>query len=180
MSMSAKTSSGLQAYQMIVYNRALHPELFPLRARRVYPHNGYELEGWLMRGGHLLRFEHHTLCACELMTDQEKNPDSGVVTAFLCAGEHDVEHSFVKDKVTYISTVQSETLSDNLYAATLEEMTNFGRDSGALQHTWTDETGRSLSLIDVQLHSREVHAQAYHLISSGGIVIRTQTIFELA
>lgn len=35
-------------------------------------------------------------------------------------------------------------------------------------------------MIDTQRYNREIHAQAYHLIAQGGVVIRTQTIFEHA
>ncbi len=168
----------LQSYQVILYNRALHPELFPLRGRRVFRTREYELEAWVMPGGHLLRFERKGLCACELLTDQEKNPDSGVVTAFLCAGERDVEHQFLRDRVTYIATVQSETLTESLYASTFDEMRDFAAESEALAYGWRDDHGPCLSVVDVQSHRGEVHAQAYHMIAGGGIVVRTQTIFQ--
>ncbi|MCC6676988.1 MAG: DUF2617 family protein [Phycisphaerales bacterium] len=178
--MNLPTKNSLQSYQVVLYHRALHPELFQLRGRKVIRHGDYELESWVMSGSHLLRFEHKSLCASELVTDQDRNlPEGGVVTAFLCAGERDYEHAFKKDRVTYMTTVQTETLSDNLFAATYEEMLDFGRESGALTHAWEDESGRCLSMIDVQRYSTEVHAQAYHLIANGGIVLRTQTIFEV-
>src|SRR5262245_58419632 len=87
-------------YQAILYGRALHPELFSLRARRVVRTGDYHLESWLMNGSHLLRFERGSLCACELLTDQERDlPSSGVVTAFQCVGEHDYEHRFKEERV---------------------------------------------------------------------------------
>ncbi len=92
--------SGLQAYQVILYNKALHPELFMLRDRRKVKRAGYELEAWIMQGKHLLRFEREGFCACELLTDQERSPASGVVCAFLCAGERDFEHTFERESVT--------------------------------------------------------------------------------
>ncbi len=178
---SPTRSNSLQSYQIVLYNRALHPEFFPLKGRRVDRHGGYELESWVMQGCHLLRFEYRTLCCTELLTDQDGNlPATGVVTAFLAAGERDFEHRFEKDKVTYLTTVQTETLSDSLYAATYKEMLDHARDTRALLHQWEDESGRCLSLIDIQKHLREVHAQAFHLVAAGGIVIRTQSIFETA
>jgi hypothetical protein len=172
-------SPTLQSYQVLLYNRALHPELFPLKGRRVVRHGNYEFEVWVMEGSHLLRFEHAALCACELMTDQEgRLPESGVVSGFLAAGERDFEHRFTKDKVTYMTTVQTETLSENLYVATMAEMLDYGRSSDALTHRWNDGTGPCLSMIDLQRYNREIHAQSYHLMATGGLVIRTQTIFE--
>lgn len=82
--------------------------------------------------------------------------------------------------VVYMLTVQTETLSENLYAATCEEMAAHAEEHGSLIHAWTEDAGRGMSLVDIQRYAHEVHAQAYHLIPSGGIVIRTQTIFEHA
>jgi hypothetical protein len=171
--------NSLQAYQVLLYSRALHPELFALKGRKVVRHGNYEFEVWAMAGAHLLRFEKGGLCACELVTgDEGRLPQSGIVSAFLCAGERDFEHRFEKDKVVYMTTVQTETLSENLYISTMDEMLDYARGTDALCHRWTDESGECLSMIDTQRYNREIHAQAYHLIAQGGIVIRTQTIFE--
>ncbi|MCB9845186.1 MAG: hypothetical protein H6811_04270 [Phycisphaeraceae bacterium] len=172
-------SSSLQTYQTIVYDRALHPELFQLRDRRIIRHAGYSLESWLMRGGHILRFEYDGHCATELVTDQESNlPATGVIQAFLCAGERDYEHTFARSKITYMTSVQTETLSENLYQATYEEISELARCEGALRSDWSVDEGRCLSVLDVQRYNHEVHAQAYHMIAAGGLVLRTQTIFE--
>ena len=173
--------SSLQSYQMLLYDRALHPELFQLKGRRVVKHAAYEFEGWLMEGSHLLRFEHGPLCACELVTDEEHNlPTAGVVTAFFCAGERDFDHKFRDTPVNYITTVQTETLGENLYLTTFDELAEFARESRALIHRWNDAAGPCLSILDIQRFSREVHAQSYHLLATGGVVLRTQTIFEHA
>lgn len=173
--------NSLQAYQVVLYNRALHPELFTLKGRKVVRHGSYEFEVWAMPGAHLLRFEKAALCACELVTgDDGKLPQAGIVSAFLCAGERDFEHRFDKDKVVYMTTVQTETLSENLYVSTFDEMMEYARTTDSLTHRWTDDVGECLTLIDTQRYNREIHAQAYHLIAQGGIVIRTQTIFEHA
>src|SRR6266404_1363214 len=109
MSLPVKSPS-LQSYQVLLYNRALHPEVFPLKGRRVIHQGTYEFEVWIMSGAHLLRFE----------------------SGGLCAGERDFEHRFTRDKVTYMTTVQTETLSENLYLATYEEMMDVARTTNAL------------------------------------------------
>jgi len=62
-----------QSFQVVLYNRALHPELFDLRNRRVVTHGRYELESWIMPGNHVLRFELDDLCVSELVIDREDN-----------------------------------------------------------------------------------------------------------
>jgi Protein of unknown function DUF2617 len=179
--MNAQTKgNSLQSYQVLLYGRALHPELFPLRSRQVRRHGIYEVEAWAMNGSHLLRFEHRTLCACELVTDQDKNlPTTGVVSAFLCAGDHDFEHAFKKDHVHYMNTVQTEALSENLYNATYDELIDHGRELDALIHRWNDDTGPCVSIVAVQTFTREAHVQAFHMVATGGVVLRTQTLFEI-
>ncbi len=168
-----------QSYQVILYNRALHPELFDLRDRRVQSHGRYELEAWLMPGNHVLRFGFGELCLSELVIDRENNlPSTGVVSAFPCAGERDFEQKFAAEKVNYLATVQTESLSENLYLTTHREMVEHVRENGSLHFAWDSDGGPNLSLLDVQTMSSEVHIQAYHLVAQGGFVLRTQTIFE--
>lgn len=179
MSISTKDSR-LQQYQTIVLNRALHPELFTLKGRRVVKHAPYELDAWIMPGKHLLRFEYNRLCCCELMTDEDTPlPGGSIVERFLCAGERDYDHTFSVEPVSYITTVQTEQLSDNLFASTLDELRDHAAAEGSLKHEWADESGENLSMLDIQRYAREVHAQAYHLLAAGGVVIRSQTIFEM-
>ncbi|MBX3386234.1 MAG: hypothetical protein KF768_06665 [Phycisphaeraceae bacterium] len=133
------SASGQLAHQTFLYRKALHPELFALKARRVVRHNDYELEVWLTPGGHVARFKHGTFCCCELVTDSDDRlPVEGAVTGFPCSGEHEFEHRFVAERVTYIVSVQTETLSENLYSATYDEMTQFAKETGALVYAWSD------------------------------------------
>ena len=176
---SPSRSSSLQAYRLILYRRALHPELFRVRGRRVVTHGEYEFEWWIMPGSHLMRFQLGGQCATELITDQEDGiPDRGIVAAIPCAGERDHEQAF-GDEIRYCSTVQTETLPESLYQATYVELTQFAKESDALIHTWQDEDGgKCASILDVQRFRKEIHAQAYHLLAQGGLVLRTQSIFE--
>jgi hypothetical protein len=131
-----------------------------------------------MPGAHLLRFQTPGFAACELVTDQMANlPTEGAVTSFMCAGEHDFEYAFDQTKVKYVSSVQTETLGENLYASTYEEMLQFAAETDSLFHRWLDsDGGKCLSLLEVH----EVHAHGYHLLAAGGLVLRTQTIFDHA
>ncbi|MBL0927855.1 MAG: hypothetical protein IBJ11_09420 [Phycisphaerales bacterium] len=187
MNSPAKSSNNLQAYRLILYRRALHPELFKVKGRRTVSHGEYEFEAWVMPGSHLLRFQHGPLTAVELITDMEDGvPDRGVLAALPCAGERDHEQAF-SDKVKFWSTIQTEQLADNLYKATYNELVAFGKEQDALIHTWVDTDlantatgGRCASILDMQRYRREIHVQAWHLIAAGGIVLRTQSMFEHA
>lgn len=176
---SLTKASPLQSYQFHLCDRALHPELVDLKNRTVITHGTYELEAWLTPGGHMLRFERGRSCLTELVAEDAVNlPQGSSVTTFPCAGERDFDQFFERCNINYMTTVQSEQLTENLYLSTLQEMREFAQQVDALAYAWTDEQGSSFSMLDIQRMTREIHVQSYHLRASGGVVLRTQTIFE--
>jgi hypothetical protein len=179
MSVTSKTSS-LQSYNMAIYRNALHPEFFGIDGRRRIEHGDYEFEAWNFRGGHVLRFEFGGVCISELVTDQpDRLPERGLVTALPCAGERDHEAEFA-ERVIYMTSMQTETLSDHLYLGTYNELHEHGIECEGLLTEWNDDLGRpNLSLVDMQRFNKEVHVQGYHLRSDCMLVLRTQTIFQV-
>lgn len=171
-------TSPLQSYRVLLYDRVLHPELFQLQDRHVVRHGRYEFEAWLMRGAHVLRFDVDGRAALELCTEHEEFlPDGGLLEVAECCVEHDFEKTFEPTGLTYMRSVQTETLNDNVFHATLKEMRELAAEEDGLLHEWDDE-GPCLSLLSVQRYSREIHVQAYHLLSRENFVLRTQTLFE--
>ncbi len=189
MNVSAKPNS-LQTYQVLFYDQAFSEERFPIHRKRIVRVPGVDFEAWLMPGSHVLRFIKGGVTACEFVTDLDRNiPSPGLLSAFLAAGEHEFEHCLesktvcgttAQGRVTYMLSVQTETLSDNVYGSVFEEMRVHAKDSHSLAHHWEDDAGPCMSLIDVQRHVGQLHVQAYHLVASQGIVLRTQSIFEHA
>ncbi len=179
MSLSSKTSS-LQAYNLALFRGALHPEFFQIEGRARIVHGDYEFEAWIFRGGHAIRFEHHGLCICEVVSEGlDTLPERGLVTALPCAGEKDHEAEFA-DRVVYLTSMQTETLTDHLYLSTYNEMLEHGRMGDCLMSVWTDELGKpNMSLLDVQRYGEEVHVQTYHIRSDCGLILRTQSVFQV-
>ena len=177
----ARANGAIAQQNLVLYKRALHPGPFELRGRRPLAHGAYEAELWVLPRGHMARFRHNGSCVCELVADQARVPEEGAVAAFPCLGEHDFEHRF-EGGVQYALSFQTENLTETLFKATYEELKQFGRESGALIHEWVGNgdgrTGRGMSIVDVQRYAREVHVQGYHLSSEGGLVLRTQALFE--
>ncbi|MHC5024307.1 MAG: hypothetical protein ACYTGG_10430 [Planctomycetota bacterium] len=179
MSVTSKTSS-LQSYHMLLYRHALHPEFFRIDGRQRVQHGDYEYEAWIFRGGHVLRFEHNGLCVSEVVTPEpEPLPERGLVTTLPCAGERDHESEFA-ERIVFMTSMQTETLTDHLYLSTYNELLEHGRNQHALLTLWHEGDGKAnLSLIEGQRRSHEMHIQCYHLRADCGLVLRTQTIFEL-
>jgi len=178
-SVSAKSSSA-QLYRMMLYQRPLHPELFPLEIRRTDRHGDYEVELWVSCGGHVVRFGALGDVLTEVVIEAGDHlPETGLVHALPCLGEKDFELEEPPGHVGYVTTIQTETLSDNLYNSTLREMVDFARETGALSQQWQTAAGTNLSVLDFQKYRKEFHIQSYHLLAAGGTVLRTQSIFEI-
>lgn len=180
MTSPSRASTTGQTLQLYLYRRALHPELFPLKGRKILAHGAYELEAWIMPGSHLLRFRHAGFTCCELVVDHEDNlPMDGAVTGFPCTGEQEFEHKFLSEKIGYCTAAQTETLSENLYRSTYDDMLDYAKQTDSLTYKYLDGEGRKcLSLLDLQHLPKEVHCQGFHLFAASGVVLRTQTIFD--
>jgi len=179
----SSSSGTLQTYRLLLYHRAVHPELFRIRGRRTYGTGDFEFETWLAAGAHMLRFETGGRCAVEVVTAEPAGlPRSGLETAFPCAGEREHD-TIIGERLGYITSTQTEMLSEHLFRSTLDEMQHHvvEQPEGSVQsHRWRAEGARSdsLSVLAVQTYRREIHTQAWHLDARNGLVLRTQAIFE--
>lgn len=163
----------------MIYRRALHPELFELQGRRIHRHADYEAETWVFPGGHVIRYQVDGNCISEtVIEDGDHLPENGLIHALPCLGEKDFDLEPV-GKLGYMTTIQTESLSDNLYQATYRELRDFAEEAEALTYEWTNEDDQPcLSMVDAQKYKRQFHVQSYHMLGAGGLVLRTQSIFE--
>jgi hypothetical protein len=177
---SPAKSSSPHAYAMLLYRRAVHPEFFGIEARRKVQHGDYEFEGWIFKGGHCIRFQYGAISFCEVVVDNPTSlPDRGLAGTLPCAGEHDHDEK-ITEEINYMTSIQSESLSDHLYLGTYKEMLQHGRDSDSLMVAWSEPNGKqNLSLIDLQRFRNELHVQSFHLRAASGLVLRTQSMVQL-
>jgi len=189
-------SSNIQMFRLMLYRRPLHPELFSIQARSVFRTSEYEVESWLMPAGHVVRFQHQDQTLTETVIESGDHlPETGLVHALPCLGEKEFEMTSpqVEDSsgaansanpsstLGYMTTIQTEALSDNLYMATYREMVDFAEETGALMYQWNEKvTGTvCLTILDSEKYKSEYQIQSYHLLGSNGMVLRTQSIFEI-
>lgn len=173
-------SSNTQMFRLMLYERALHPELFDLQGRSTHRQPEYEVESWILPAGHVVRFQVAGHCLTEAVLEGGDHlPETGLIHALPCLGEKDYEMQRA-GPVGYVTTLQTEILSDNLYDATYREMRDYADETNALIYEWKDADGSPcMSMLDCQKYKREYHIQSYHLIGSTGLVLRTQSIFEV-
>ncbi len=174
-------SNSLQSYTLLVYRKAVHPEFFTVEGRRRLENGPLEAEAWLTKGGHAVRFQLADTCVVEVITDQPQGlPERGLTTNLICAGEHDHQET-VADALTFMTTVQTETLAEHLYLGTYKEMLVHGRENESLMVAWNDPGSQkpNLSIVDVQRYKSEISTQSWHLRADCGLVLRTQSMFQL-
>ncbi|MEO0587787.1 MAG: hypothetical protein AAF078_09120 [Planctomycetota bacterium] len=171
-----------QMFRLMLFGRVLHPELFQLNDRRLDRHGEYEIESWITHSGHVVRFNLRGDCLTEVCTaDGDHLPEAGLLHALPCLGEKDFELESPHGGIGYVTTLQTENLSDNLYQATYREMLQFAEESGSLVAEGEPVDGLpTLSVLDTQKYRTEFHAQSYHLLGAAGTVLRTQTMFEVS
>lgn len=174
------SQTGLLPYQMLLLRGPVHPEFFKIAARRQVQHADYEFESWLYNGGHVLRFEHGGATVTEVVTDQpDELPDRGLINSLPCSGERDHEET-VAERITLVTSMQTETLSDHLYLSSYDEMLEHSRQPDCLVTRWHDKGQHpSISILEFQRYSAEVHVQSYHLQGDSSLILRTQTIFQV-
>ena len=80
-----------------------------------------------------------------------------------------------------MTSMQTELLTDHLYLGTYNEMMEHGRKFDGLMSVWSERelAHPNLSLVDMQRFADQIHVQSYHLRSDCGLVLRTQTIFQV-
>jgi hypothetical protein len=179
-SAAASRVPSLQNYHLLAFRKVLYPEFFGIEGRQRVQHGEYETEAWIFHGGHSLRFQLNGFCVSEVVVEHiDQIPDRGLITALPCAGERDFEEK-VAENIVYMTTMQTETLSDHLYLGTYKEMMQHARENNSLFTAWTDASGKpNLSLIDVQHFRNETHVQGFHLRSDCGLVLRTQSMIQI-
>ncbi len=177
---NASRFATLQNYHLLLFRKALHPEFFGIEGRRRVQHGEYETEAWIFKGGHAVRFQLAGQTVCEVVYEHiDQIPDRGLVAALPCAGERDFEEK-VAENLLYMTTMQTEQLSDHLYVGTYKELMQHVRENNSLFSAWTDPCGKqNLSVVDIQRFRTEVHIQGYHLRSDCGLVLRTQSMLQL-
>ena len=178
---SPTRTTSLQAYTLLLYRKAVHPEFFAIDSRRRIENGAIEAEAWIFRGGQVVRFQRDKMCVCEIVTENPSAlPERGLTKNMLCAGEHEHEET-LSDNLTFMTAVQTETLADHLYLGTYREMMAHAKENGSLSVQWNDATtGKpNLSLVDLQRFRTEIHVQGWHLRSDCGLVLRTQSMFRL-
>jgi len=166
---------------LLLYQRTLHPELFKILASEQVSRRAYEADIWLVEGGHVISFSAGKNTLTEvIVTNHEPLTDRGLVQTIPCRGEK--YHEMVSGgTIRYMISTQEEQLTQTLYDATKHEIQTYAakRELMNAETPGTQETGASLSVLDIERRSHELLVQSFHLFDENQMVIKTQAILEV-
>jgi Protein of unknown function DUF2617 len=166
---------------LVLYQRTLHPELFKILGAEQVSRRAYEADIWLVDGGHVISFTAGKNTLTEvIVTGGDPLPDRGLLQTIPCRGEKYHEMT-AGGNIKYMISTQEEQLTQTLYDATKQEISAYAQKR-ELMYAETpagQETGASLSVLDIERRSHELLVQSFHLFDDNLMVIKTQGIFEV-
>lgn len=167
---------------LLLFQRTLHPELFKILGVEKVARKAYEADIWLIEGGHVITFTagKHTLAEV-IMTSGEPITDRGLIQSIPCRGERYHEMTAPGGNIKYMISTQEEQLTQTLYDATKQEIANYAakRELMTAETAAVQETGGTLSVLDIERRSHELLVQSFHLFDDNLMIIKTQAIIEV-
>jgi hypothetical protein len=173
-----RRSGGLM---LLLYQKALHPELFKILASEQVSRRAYEADIWLVEGGHVIMFTAGKNTLTEvIVTNNAPLTDRGLLQSIPCRGEKYHEMT-AGGNIRYMISTQEEQLTQTLYDATKHEIASYAskRELMTAETPATQEVGGSLSVLDIERRSHELLVQSFHLFDETQMVIKTQAIVEV-
>jgi hypothetical protein len=167
---------------LLLYQRALHPELFHILGSEQVVRRAYEADIWLVEGGHVISLSSgkNTLTEVILMNHDGSLNDRNLIQTIPCRGEkyHEMTHA---GNIKYMISTQEEQLTQTLYDATRQEIVTYAakRELMTAEVPATAEGGGFLGVLDIERRSHELLVQSFHLFDESQMVIKTQSIIEV-
>src|SRR4028118_1096320 len=167
---------------LMLYQRVLHPELFKVHASEQVSRRMYEADVWLVDGGHVISFTAGKNTLAEVIVNQAPAlTDRGLLQTIPCRGER--YHEMTSGNIKYMISTQEEQLTQTLYDASRAEILQCAQKHGLMTAALpqaADGSGGNLSVLDIERRSHELLVQSFHLFDENQMVIKTQTILEVA
>lgn len=166
---------------LLLYGKALHPELFKILGSEQVARRAYEADIWLVDGGHVIMFTAGKNTLSEvIVTGNAPLADRGLIQTIPCRGEkyHEMTNG---GNIRYMISTQEEQLTQTLYDATKHEIHSYAtkRELMMAELPATTDAGATLSVLDIERRSHELLVQSFHLFDENQMVIKTQAIFEV-
>ncbi len=168
--------------KFVLYNRALHPELFHIHKSRHLARAAYQADIWVTGLSHVVTVQSAGRCVTEVTSDDiEVLPQNGLVTSFQFRGERDHLEK-LDDGMRYILSTQVERMSQNLFHASHRDLMRYASTRGMLVtfDDWAEgDNPVPFTFIAFEPRDRELHVQSFHAFPADYTIVKTQSIIEV-
>jgi hypothetical protein len=165
-----------------LYARALHPELFEVRATRAIEHAGYTLVLRICESGHLVELRRKGETLVEINIDSRREiPSRGRCLTIPLGGGRDLEAQPIPD-IRFQASIQLERLDREVFDRLTQEFHADIRHA-ALAHVFGSRNRLrpdAVSLLFAECGARSVGIHAFHTFPDDFAVVRTQSLYEFA
>ncbi len=167
--------------RFVVYNRALHPELFDIYHDHRIVKAKYEAQIWVTGLSHVIGFYRRDAVFSEVIANSGAElPIRGKLMSAAFRGERDkqFEHD---DGIRYLTSFQIEQMSPRLYAKVHHDLVEHGASRGMYVPfpEWAAKAQTPFTYLDYEAKINQLHVFAYHAFPDELTLIKTQSIFEL-
>ncbi|MDB5330977.1 MAG: hypothetical protein JWP03_2128 [Phycisphaerales bacterium] len=166
---------------LLLYQRAIHPELFKILATEQVSRRAYDADIWLVEGGHVVTFTAGKNALTEVIaTNHDPIIERNLLQSIPCRGEK-YHEAMVGPNIKYMISTLEEQLTQTLYDATRHEISTYAakRELMTAESPAIGDTAGFLSVLDIERRSHELLVQSFHLFDETQMVIKTQAIIEV-
>jgi len=171
----------VEELKLVVYSRALHPELFEIHHDHQISQRYYDAEIWITGCSHMVGFYAPGDTLTEVMAGMEDElPERGLVASFRCRGEKEHEHHS-DTGLHYQMTMRVEAMSEKLYRQTHLDLVRAGEKHGLLVPLpqWRSGDLTPFCYVDYRARADSLDVFAYHAFPDELTIVKTQSIFEI-
>ena len=165
---------------LFLFDRPLHPELFPHWRDVRVSQGDYRADIWVVGLSHVVTVStgHRTLTEV-LAREGEFLPSRGVVARFRLKGERDQERRLPSGWCHMVST-QVETMDEPLYKSVHNDLLRHAYKRGCccVYEDWAETDLAPFTYIDYEARNAEFHVHAFHAFPLERTLVKTQSIFE--
>ncbi|MFW6133287.1 MAG: DUF2617 family protein [Planctomycetota bacterium] len=174
--------------RFLLYERALHPELFEIAHDRHIVKPAYEAQVWVTGCTHVIGFfrggqtGRPTAALVQVIADAGAElPQRGLLLEMPFRGERDHERRRANG-IDYMMNFQLERMSADAYGQTHRELARMGVRHGLFvpfPHLRSRDM-TPFSYIDYEAKPNELHVFAFHAFPDDAALVKTQSVFELS
>jgi hypothetical protein len=170
-----------KSHRLVIIRGGFRPPGMELPSRQyAVAQSGYRVFVLVWRGRHSVTLVRGDLVLSEVLWEREVPiPEGDIIRTLASNGSPTCPCKVDFRGVRVVANAECERLDEQAYAATYRDLKAHGEERSATVVTWSVHGWESASIVLVEALRSEVRVEAYHLLGSKGLVVRTQTNFAL-